>query len=95
MKDFKCKDGTVITYRYPNVPESFMLKHHAGYLTPEFTGFGAIGGVLANCSNLILKVEGTHNNWKDCLFDKSMEADLTNIALDIWKVGVTEEEKKS
>jgi len=54
----------------------------------------AIGAVLANCSSLIQKVEGTHSNWSECLNDLSMSDELSEIALDIFKAGVTPEEKK-
>jgi hypothetical protein len=55
----------------------------------------AIGAVLNNCSNLITKVEGKHTSWESCLNDLSLSDDLSSIALDIFKAGVTPEEKKS
>ena len=94
MKSYKCKNGTEITYRYPNVAEHFMIKHHCKIGSDDFSGFMAIGAVLANCSSLIQKVEGTHSNWSECLNDLSMSDDLSEIALDIFRAGVTPEEKK-
>jgi len=95
MKTYKCNDGTEISYRYPNVAEHFMMKHHCKMGSDDFSGFMAIGAVLNNCSNLITKVEGKHTSWESCLNDLSLSDDLSSIALDIFKAGVTPEEKKS
>lgn len=92
----ECIEGTKITYRLPDVLELFEFQDKAKWNEAGLSGSMMVVRILRNIEPFIVKVEGKKkNSWQDCIADKCMSSDLSDIALDFVRESLDEDEKKS
>jgi len=94
MPKIECKNGTVIHFRLPNVIELFDLQDKCGWGKADKSGYYRLARALENTEPFIEKVEGK-KDWQDCLNDRSMADDLSNLALALISDSIGDDEKKS
>lgn len=94
MPKLNCKDGTVINYRLPNVIELFDLQDKCGWGQSDKSGFYRLARALENTEPFIESIEGG-KEWSECLNDRGMADDLSNLALALLSNELGDDEKKS
>jgi hypothetical protein len=89
----ECRDGTIIEYRLPNVIELLDLKHKCSIGSEDTTAHSMISTILQNTEPFIIKVKGK-KDFKECLEHRALLEDLSQLALNLIKDDVSEDEKK-
>lgn len=92
----ECKDGTMITYRLPDVIELFEFQDKTKWNEVGVSGSIMVVRILKNLEPFIVSVAGEEkNSWADCLADKFLSSDLSDVAFDFVTETMDEDEKKS
>ncbi len=94
MPSIECKDGTVISYRLPNVIELFDLQDKCGWGKPDKSGFYRLARALEHTEPFIESIKGKEN-WQACLEDRGMADDLSTLALSLLSDDLGDDEKKA
>lgn len=89
------KNGTKITYRLPNVIELFDLQDACGWGQTGKSGFYRLARALEGAEPFIESVTGTKTSWAECLNDRRMADELSNLALSLLSDELGDNEKKS